>query len=273
MSNTVREQAKDQYLKTLAQQANAFADSARKKSLQWFRTPLEVLTKFDDSPVTIADREVEFVLRECIKQQFPDHGIWGEEHGQSGMNAEHIWVIDPIDGTRSFISGSPLWGTLLASLWNQEACLGLVDIPFTGERWVGVRGEQTTFNGRPCKTSDCHELEDAILLCTTIDIFTGPERKAFEALSAQTRMRRFGGDCYAYGLLASGHADIVLESELQPYDYMALIPVIEGAGGCITDWQGNTLSLDSGTQVVASANRKLHGKILKLLEQHAPASA
>ena len=246
-------------------QANQIADQAREKSLQWFRTPLEVLTKLDDSPVTIADREVEYVIRELIKKQFPEHGIWGEEHGQSDMEAEQIWVIDPIDGTRSFISGSPLWGTLLANLYKNDAFIGLIDIPFTSERWVGARGTVTTYNGKECKTSQCVNVNDAVLLCTTPDIFTKPEMEIFNRVSAQVRMRRFGGDCYAYGLLASGYADIVIESELQPYDYMALIPVIEGAGGCITDWQGNNLTLSSGTQVVASANRKLHNNVLKLI--------
>lgn len=252
-------------LASLAVLAGQFADQARQKSMRWFRSPLEVLTKLDDSPVTIADREVEYVLRQCISQHNPEHGIWGEEHGRTRMDADYVWIVDPIDGTRSFISGSPLWGTLLALLFQGQPCLGVIDIPSTGERWTGQRGSGTQFNGTPCHTSLCTSLDDAVLLSTTPDMFAPAERAAFEAVSRSVRMRRFGGDCYCYGLLASGHVDIVVESDLQPYDYMSLIPIIEGAGGCITDWSGNTLNLDSGGQVVATANPQLHEQALALL--------
>ncbi|MFA5520584.1 MAG: histidinol-phosphatase [Castellaniella sp.] len=252
-------------LRTLAEQAGHYADQAREQSLKWFRTPLEILTKLDDSPVTIADREVESVLRQCIAQHHPEHGIWGEEHGRTGMDADYIWVVDPIDGTRSFISGYPLWGTLLAVLWQGRPRIGLIDVPAIGDRWLGRTGQPTLFNGRACCTSTCETLDDASLMCTTPDMFTPEELAIFDAVSARMRMRRFGGDCYGYGLLASGHIDIVIESELQPYDFMASIPVIEGAGGCITDWQGRTLTLESGGQVVASANARLHKQALAAL--------
>jgi|SRR5690554_1206543 len=253
-------------LDSLVIQAGQFADEARSKSMRWFRSSLEVLTKLDDSPVTIADREVEYVLRQSITQHYPEHGIWGEEHGRIRMDADYVWVVDPIDGTRSFISGSPLWGTLLALLWRDQPCLGLIDVPSTGERWLGQAGQPTQFNGTPCQTSACVDLNDAVLLSTTPDTFSPAEYKAFEAVSNAVRMRRFGGDCYCYGLLASGHIDIVIESELQPYDYMALIPIIEGAGGCITDWSGQPLTLTSGSQVVASANPALHAQTLRVLQ-------
>lgn len=253
-------------LTALALQAGQFADEARQKSMRWFRSPLEVLTKLDDSPVTIADREVEYVLRQCITSTHPEHGIWGEEHGRARMDADYVWIVDPIDGTRSFISGSPLWGTLLALLRHGQPCIGLIDVPSTGERWVGQAGQPSQFNNAPCRTSACTELSDAVLLSTTPDTFTQHEYKAFEAVSQAVRMRRFGGDCYCYGLLASGHVDLVVESELQPYDYMALIPIIEGAGGCISDWQGRPLTLTSGSQVLASANAQLHAKALALIQ-------
>lgn len=259
-------------LAALALQVGQFADQARKKSMRWFRSPLEVLTKLDDSPVTIADREVEYVLRQCITQEHPEHGILGEEHGRTRMDADYVWVVDPIDGTRSFISGSPLWGTLLAVLWQGQPCIGLIDVPSTNERWTGHTGAATKFNGKPCQTSPCTSLDDAVLLTTSLDMFTATERSAFEAVSQTVRMRRFGGDCYCYGLLASGHVDIVIESELQPYDYMALIPIIEGAGGCITDWEGKPLTLTSSGQVIASANPALHAKALAVLQASAGAA-
>lgn len=252
-------------LEDLANKAETFADKARVKSLEWFRTPLEVLTKLDDSPVTIADREVESVLRDCIISEYPEHGIWGEEHGATRMQSSHVWVVDPIDGTRSFISGSPLWGTLISLLVDGTPSLGIIDIPFTKERWVGKLGKKTKYQGTEVSTSNCEDLKDAVLLCTTPDIFKPEELEKFNKVSNNVQMRRFGGDCYAYGLLVSGYADIVIESELQPYDFMALVPIIEGAGGCITDWQGNALSLDSGCQVIASANPKLHAQVLELL--------
>lgn len=255
-------------LASLIAQANRFADQARDKSMRWFRTPLEVLTKLDDSPVTIADREVEYVLRQSILEHYPEHGIWGEEHGRVRMDADYIWVVDPIDGTRSFISGYPLWGTLLSVLWQERPCIGLIDVPATNERWIGQHGAPTLFNGEACRTSPRTALDDAVLMATTPDMFTPTELQAFEALSAATRMRRFGGDCYSYGLLASGHVDLVLESELQPYDFMSLIPIIEGAGGCITDWSGQTLGLESTGQVLASANEELHRQALAVLKDH-----
>lgn len=252
-------------LKRLADLAARFADQARGKSLQWFRTPLEILTKLDDSPVTLADREVETLLRQAIGKHCPGHGIWGEEHGRGHMDAEFAWMVDPIDGTRSFISGHPLWGTLLAVLWRGRPCMSLIDIPATQDRWTGLVGEPSRFNGLPCQTSHCHRLEDAVLMSTTPDMFTAAEHSVFERVSTQVRMRRFGGDCYGYGLLASGHIDLVIESELQPYDFMASIPVIEGAGGCISDWQGQRLTLASRGQVVASANPALHAQALAAL--------
>ncbi len=252
-------------LQQLAAHAGRYADEARTQSLRWFRTPLEVLTKLDHSPVTLADREVEALLRRCIGRDHPSHGIWGEEHGRSHMDADYVWVVDPIDGTRSFISGYPLWGTLLSVLWRGQPCVGLIDVPATSDRWLGRIGEPTLFNGEVCRSSHCAQLEDAVLMSTTPDMFTAAEHSVFERVSTQVRMRRFGGDCYGYGLLASGHIDLVIESELQPYDFMASIPVIEGAGGCISDWQGQRLTLASRGQVVASANPALHAQALAAL--------
>lgn len=255
-------------LHAFVQLAHTLADSARAASLQWFRTRLDVDTKADASPVTIADQEVERLLRASIGAHFPAHGILGEEHGRERIDAEYVWVVDPIDGTRSFITGSPLWGTLLALLWHGRPQVGVIDMPVLRERWVGCSGKPTQFNGADCRTSGCAELGQARVYATSPDAFAPAEWAAFDAVSRAARMRRFGGDCHSYGLLAAGHVDMVIESQLQPYDYLALVPVIEGAGGVITDWSGKTLSMQSDGRVVAAATPELHRQAIARLAEH-----
>ncbi|KGD99081.1 histidinol phosphate phosphatase [Achromobacter sp. RTa] len=245
--------------------AQALADQVRPLSRKWFRHALSIDTKADDSPVTQADREVEAALREAISREYPDHGIFGEEFGASHAEAELVWSLDPIDGTRAFISGNPLWGTLLALLHRGKPVLGLIDVPMLDERWVGTAGGRASLNGAACRASGCTELRQAILYATSPDIFAGAELAAFDALAQAARMRRFGGDCYSYGLLASGHVDLVVEAGLQPYDYLSLMPVIEGAGGVITDWSGQPLGLESQGRVVAAATPQLHRQAMRVL--------
>ena len=245
--------------------AEALAAAARPLARSYFRTPLDVISKIDDSPVTIADRAIEKHLREMIEARFPDHGIYGEEFGVKKGDA-FTWVLDPIDGTKSFITGFPLFGTLISLAYQSKPYCGVVDIPATGERWLGQPGG-TTFAGKPARTSSNANLSDARFYTTSPDMFTGADIACFERLSKATRLRRFGGDCYIYGLLASGHCEIVLETGLQPYDYMALVPIVTGAGGSITDWQGNALSFHSDGRVLASANPKLHDHALTLLNR------
>lgn len=239
------------------------ADAARPLALSYFRTPLEIIAKLDESPVTIADRTIEKHLRDMIGARFPEHGIYGEEMGIKEGNA-FTWILDPIDGTRSFITGFPLFGTLISLTFEEQPFCGLIDVPATGERWQGGP-DGTVFAGNPARTSGCATLAEARFYTTSPDMFDGREHDCFERLSKAARMRRFGGDCYIYGLLASGHCDLVLETGLQPYDYMALVPVVEGAGGCITDWQGNALSIHSQGQVLASATPALHEQALALV--------
>lgn len=255
----------EQQLAAYSSFAQALADRVRPLSRKWFRHPLAIDTKADESPVTQADREVEAALREAIGQQYPDHGIFGEEFGVSHAEAELVWSLDPIDGTRAFISGNPLWGTLLALLHRGRPVLGVIDVPMLDERWVGVAGASAQLNGASCRASTCTELRQAILYATSPDIFAGAELVAFDALTQAARMRRYGGDCYSYGLLASGHVDLVVESGLQPYDYLALMPVIEGAGGVITDWSGQPLGLESQGRVVAAATPQLHRQAMRVL--------
>lgn len=245
--------------------AHELADLAQPIALKYFRTELDVLEKEDLSPVTIADRSVEAAMRARIMQVYPDHGIYGEEQGQQGLDRADIWVIDPIDGTRSFVTGMPTFGTLIAHLTDGKPDLGIISIPLTGERWTGQSGAPTLFGDRPCSTSQCKSLADARLYTTSPDLFDADGLRRFEALSERVGMRRFGGDCYSYGLLASGHVDAILEMDLEPYDFMALVPVVEGAGGVITDWQGNALTLGSDGRVMVAATRDLHREMLEVV--------
>lgn len=245
--------------------AHAMADAARAHSMKYFRTPLDVLTKSDESPVTIADRETEAAMRAVLQARAPGHGILGEEHGRERLDAEYVWVIDPIDGTKSFITGSPLWGTLVALLHHGRPVLGLMDLPVLGERWTGLAGQPTQCNGQPVRASACVELRQARIYTTSPDAFGAADWQLFDALSRQCALRRFGGDCYAYAQLAGGHVDLVVEGGLQPYDYLSLVCLVEGAGGCITDWQGRALTVASDGRVVAAATPQLHAQALAQL--------
>lgn len=253
-------------LAAAARVARALADRARELALQHFRTRLDVAIKSDASPVTIADRAIESALRAQLAQAFPAHGVLGEEHGSEHVDAEYVWVIDPIDGTKSFITGSPLWGALIALLHHGRPVLGLIDAPFTRERWFASGADATLHDGRIAVTSGCVELAAARVYTTSPDAFGDDDWVRYERLSRRAALRRFGGDCYSYGQLASGHVDLVVESSLQPYDYLALVRIIENAGGVITDWQGRPLSIDSDGRVIAAASAALHAEALKMLD-------
>ncbi|MBV6272926.1 histidinol-phosphatase [Alcaligenaceae bacterium CGII-47] len=245
--------------------AQTTVTQAREVALKWFRQAPEIMTKDDESPVTIADRSVEQFLRDAILQRYPDHGMLGEEFGLSHLDAQYIWSIDPIDGTRSFISGNPLWGCLVALLRDGVPVFGIIDIPFTGERWVGAHGQGCQYGGVACRTRQSTRLEDAILYATSPDIFTQQEQGVFDALTQAVYLRRFGGDCYSYALLALGQVDLVVEAGLQPYDYLALRPVIEEAGGVITDWTGQPVTMHSDGRVIAAANLAIHRAALEII--------
>jgi histidinol phosphatase-like enzyme (inositol monophosphatase family) len=245
--------------------AAGIADNARALSLPRFRRPVDVTLKGDMSPVTAVDRGVESMLRERIEMAWPSHGLLGEEYGATRMDAEFVWSIDPIDGTRSFISGWPLWGTLIALLHRGRPVLGVLDMPALDERWIGHRGAGTTMNGSLCRTSACDSLASATVYTTTPDMFTAEEWTRFDRTSRAAFARRFGGDCYGYGMLASGHIDAVIEANLMPYDYLAIAPVVEAAGGVVTDWEGRPLGLDSGARVVAAATPALHAALVESL--------
>lgn len=261
----MNEKNKQASLSELSAFALAVAQDVTPLALSYFRSPLEVELKADQSPVTVADRQIEAAIRVKVEAAYPEHGIFGEEHGQAKTDSANLWVIDPIDGTKSFISGMPTFGALLAHLVDGKPVVGVISAPATGEYWLGVQGQPSLFGQTPCKTRDCRSLADARLYTTSPDVFDAAGLAAFERVSAKAGMRRFGGDCYSYGLLASGHIDAVMEMSLQPYDFMALVPIIEGAGGRITDWQGAPLSIMSSGQVIAAATPALHAEILTLI--------
>lgn len=245
--------------------AGMLADETGPLALHYFRQPLTVESKADASPVTIADREIEQLLRARIRDAYPSHGILGEEYGSEQLGSDFIWSVDPIDGTKSFVTGMPTFGTLLALLHEQRPTLGVIDMPAMNERWTGAVGQTTTFNGVPCRTRSGVALSNAVLYSTSPQQFHGEEVACYQALSAAVGLHRFGGDCYAYGLLASGWIDGVVEAELQPYDYLCLAPIIEGAGGVVTDWNGSPLSIESDGRVLAAATPQLHAQMLRKL--------
>jgi inositol-phosphate phosphatase/L-galactose 1-phosphate phosphatase/histidinol-phosphatase len=238
--------------------AKALADAARPIALKHFRSPLAIDSKADDSPVTIADRDTEAAMRTLIEATFPDHGILGEEHGSERTDAEYVWVLDPIDGTQSFATGKPLFGTLIALARHGRPILGVIDMPALGERFIGIAGQHTVFDGAAISTRRCANLADAWLYATSPQMFPTGDFEAFEGLRKSCRRAIYGGECYAYGLLAAGHVDLVVESTMQPYDYAALVPIVEGAGGVISDWNGRPLTLASDGRVLAAGDAALH---------------
>ena len=244
------------------------ADVASAAIMPHFRTALAVENKLEGAfdPVTIADKAGEMAMRELIAATYPDHGILGEEFGNTGLDRDHVWVLDPVDGTRSFIAGIPLWGTLIGLRVGGRAAQGMMAQPFTGERFYGD-GASALYSGpggeRPLRTRPCGDISQATLFTTSLRAFSGAEQEAYLSVERQAKLARYSADCYAYCMVAAGQADLVIEAGLQPYDITALIPVIEGAGGVVTSWTGG--SATDGGQVVASGDPRLHDQVLKLL--------
>jgi histidinol-phosphatase len=245
--------------------ALSLADAAGEAIRPHFRQPLVVDDKPDLSPVTVADRAAEQVMRTLIEQHFRDHGIIGEEFGRAGETAEFVWTLDPIDGTKSFISGVPLFGTLIALTRNRRPILGIIDQPISHERWVGVEGRPTTLNGTAVRCRASSALSAATLFATTPDMFKEADATAFARVSRAVKLTRFGADCYAYGLLAAGFIDLVLEASLKPYDFCAMVPIVEGAGGIATDWRGAGLDIASDGRILVAGDRRTHRAALDLV--------
>lgn len=246
--------------------ANRLADLAGEAIRPHFRRrTMAVESKADASPVTVADRAAETAMREAIEAAYPAHGIFGEEFGHARTDAPWQWILDPIDGTKSFVTGLPIFGTLIALTHNGAPVLGVIDQPITRDRWIGAEGHATTYNGTATQANIGTDLGKAALLTTYVDGFNASEAAAFTTLRKACRLNRMSGDCIAYALIASGFADIVMDGRVQPYDYAALIPVIEGAGGIITDWEGRRLDTRSPARVLAAANPGLHAAAMAIL--------
>jgi len=247
--------------------AGELADAAAAAIAPHFRSRMDVEHKggarYD--PVTVADRAAERAMRELINERFPEHGIRGEEEGFRAGRSALTWVLDPIDGTRAFITGLPLWGTLIALNDGTRPCIGMMNQPYTRERFLGTP-QGAWLNAQPLRARACATLEDARISCTSPQMFeSATELAAFERVASRARMVRYGGDCYAYCMLACGHIDAVIEGGLEPYDIQALIPIIEGAGGIVTAWDGG--DAQHGGAVLACGDRALHARILPLLAQ------
>ncbi len=250
--------------------AEQLADAAQAVTLDYFRADPTVDYKTDASPVTRADRETETKLRELIAGAHPDHGVIGEEEGADRAGASHVWVLDPIDGTKKFITGNPLFGTLIALVRDGHPILGLIDFPALGERWLGAAGRgafhiaagaRRQVCGRPCP-----EIAKAALYTTSPQMFKGADADAFDRLEGAVAFPLYGGECYAYGLLASGHADLAVEADMEIYDYLSHVAIISEAGGVITDWEGRPLGLDSGPKVIAAGDPDCYRQALALLQ-------
>lgn len=237
--------------------AGQLADAARRRAVRHFRTPVAVARKSDGTPVTAVDKDIETEMRAMIRAAFPAHGIRGEEFASEGAGGEFTWVLDPIDGTKSFITGFPLFGSLIALCQGERPVLGVLETPALAERWVGCEGRATLFNGVAVRARDCRTIDEAVVYTTTAETFSPAERERFDALTRRAALRRYGGDCYLYGMLASGHCDLVIEVQLKPHDYMAVVPVVQGAGGRVSDWRGAPLGMSTDGRVVAAATEAL----------------
>jgi myo-inositol-1(or 4)-monophosphatase len=249
---------------------NELAAVSGETILPFFRTALSVEDKgrpgsFD--PVTAADHAAETAMRMLIRRTFPDHGIVGEEYGKERPDAEYVWVLDPIDGTKSFIAGMPVWGTLIALLRSGEPVFGVMNQPFMRERFSGDGGK-AQYSG-PAGTRDlrvrvCAELAEAVLFTTSPLLMTADERESFGRVEKRVRLSRYGGDCYAYCMLAAGHVDLVIEAGLKPYDVLPLLPIIAGAGGVVTTWDGG--APHGGGRIIAAGDKRVHAAAMEILK-------
>ncbi len=257
--------AEQQALRDVAEE---MADAAREVTLRYFRTDMAVDNKEADGfdPVTAADREAEQAMRAVLGKRQPDDAIFGEEFGKSAGTSGLTWVLDPIDGTRAFISGAPSWGVLIGLDAGQGPVLGVVDQPYIGERFIGGFGKADMARGgerREIKVRPCVGLENAILMTTFPEVGSEAEGAAFQNVSAKCKLTRFSLDCYAYALLAMGQIDLVIEAQLNAYDVQGPIGLVQGAGGFVTDWQGNPAH--NGGQIIAAGDAQVHAAALEIL--------
>ena len=244
--------------------AEALADESRRMLLA-ADAPGDIEYKADASPVTDLDRRIEARLRERIDSRFPHHGVLGEEHGSRDLDAELVWVLDPIDGTAPFIAGIPVYGTLIGLARGGRPFIGVIDHPASDDRWVGVAGDFARHNGRVVRCRSCERLADAFVTNSNPDYFDADEMRAFTALKSRVRYVQYGGSCYAYAMMASGRTDIGLDAKFDPVDVFAPAAVIEGAGGIVTDWSGNTIDLGWRGRVLAAGCARMHAQAVSAL--------
>jgi histidinol phosphatase-like enzyme (inositol monophosphatase family) len=259
--------------------AHRLADESAGVITKYFRSGFHIEDKKDQSPVTIADKQAERAIRKILEKERPGDGIHGEEFGSDKGRTGYLWVLDPIDGTKSFATGRPIFGTLIALIRDGEPILGMLNQPINGERWIGVKGQGTLFyhgkptskNGRRCRVRACPDIRRANVSTTGPDLFDFDEyTKIFKFLKKKTGFTLYGGDCYSYGTLASGWLDGVLEGHMKLHDYAALVPIVEEAGGIITDWKGKPLPFApsmENREVLACGDKPLHGAMLRLLKR------
>lgn len=246
------------FAETLADEAAAMLDG---------RARAMATTKPDKSFVTETDLAIERRLRTLIAATYPDHGVLGEEFKSTNPDAEYVWILDPIDGTAAYVVGMPVYGTLIALARRGQPILGVMHFPATRERFVGAAGKPTTRNGAPCRTRAGVDLPSSILSASNPDFFDAGEKKALAALSARTAWRVYGGSALSYGRLTEGRTDLAIDSGLKIYDYAAFVPILEGAGGKITDWTGAPLRLDSGPRVLAAGDARRHEAALEIVKE------
>jgi len=245
--------------------AERLAGESRSMLLRAAGTRPKIDIKPDASFVTETDRAIETRLRDLIEQTYPDHGILGEEYGSRDLDAEFVWVIDPIDGTAPFIAGIPVYGTLIGLAYGGAPWIGVIDHPATGDRWVGVSGDFSRHNGTVIRTQRCANLDTAFLTNSNPDFFSQHEYRAFARLRQAVRYTQYGGSCFAYGVLASGRTDLAVDGGLNPFDVFAPAAVIAGAGGIVTDWSGGELDLTKSGTIIAAGDESLHAQALLVL--------
>ncbi len=245
--------------------AEFLADEARAILREAKAAPADVHYKADASPVTDLDRRIEAHIRMFIDDRYPEHGILGEEYGNRDLDAELVWVLDPIDGTAPFIAGIPVYGTLIGLAHHGRPFIGVIDHPATDDRWVGVAGTFARHNGRAVRARHCKRIEDAFVTNSNPDFLDADEMSAFTALKSRVRYVQYGGSCYAYAMLASGRTDIGLDAKFDPFDVFAPAAVIEGAGGIVTDWSGKAIDLEWRGQILATGCAAMHEQAMAIL--------
>lgn len=256
------------YEKTFGVFFNQAADAARIIALQYFRQVIPVDDKQDKSPVTQADKEIEHKLRELIRKNFPTHGIVGEEFGRDNDQAEFVWVIDPIDGTKSFATGRPLFGTILGLMHEGKPVMGLIDQAYTKERWLGITDTAAWHNGQPITIAPARTLENTRLYTGSIAMFDDGNFQNYLKLCRSAKWVQYSCDCYAYGLLAMGWADLIVEQQLGLHDVVGVAPIITGAGGYISDWNGNKIDSTFNGKAVAASSKALAVQAIGIMTSH-----